>query len=149
MKASEFCNREVVVVDKEATVADAARLMRELHVGSVIVVEADGDSKRPVGVLTDRDIVVEFVATGLSPDDIAVGDAISYDLITIVESEGLFETIELMRTHGVRRIPVVDDRGGLVGLVASDDALDLIAEELTDLVKLVVRQRRSEARRRS
>jgi CBS domain-containing protein len=149
MKASEFCNREVVVVDKEATVADAARVMRELHVGSVIVVETDGDSKRPVGVLTDRDIVVEFVATGLSPDDIAVGDAISYDLVTIVESEGLFETIELMRTHGVRRIPVVDDRGGLVGLVASDDALDLIAEELTDLVKLVARQRRSEARRRS
>ena len=149
MKASEFCNREVVVIDKEATVADAARLMRELHVGSVVVVEADGDVKRPIGVLTDRDIVVEFVATGLSPDDIAVGDAMSYDLVTIVESEGLFETIEQMRAHGVRRMPVVDDRGGLVGLVASDDALELIMEELADLVKLVVRQRRSEARRRS
>ena len=149
MKASEFCNREVVVIDKEATVADAARLMRELHVGSVVVVEADGDVKRPIGVLTDRDIVVEFVATGLSPDDIAVGDAISYDLVTIVESEGLFETIEHMRAHGVRRTPVVDERGGLVGLVASDDALELIMEELAGLVKLVVRQRGSEVRRRS
>ncbi len=148
MKASEFCNREVVVVVREATIADAARLMRELHVGSVIVVDADEDCKRPVGILTDRDIVVEFMATDSSPDDVIVGDAMSDKLITVDESAELFETIELMRSHGVRRIPVVDDRDCLVGLVTSDDAVELIAEELTDLVKLIALQQRSEARRR-
>ncbi len=144
MKASEFCNREVVVIEKDASVTEAAQLMREYHVGSVVIVETNGDGRRPVGVLTDRDIVMEFVTQDLSPTDIAVGDAMSYELVTVDEDAGLFETIELMRNRAVRRIPVVNSQGELVGLVASDDALELLAEQLSDLVSVVAKQRRRE-----
>ena len=148
MKASEFCNREVVILKRDASVTEAAQLMRELHVGSVVVVESDAEDKRPIGVLTDRDIVVEFVAPGIDATDVAVGDAMSYDLVTVNEVAGLFETIELMRERAVRRLPVVDNDGVLVGVVASDDALELLAEQLTDLVKIVGRQQRREIGRR-
>ncbi len=144
MKASEFCNREVVVIEKDASVTEAAQLMREYHVGSVVIVETNGDGRRPVGVLTDRDIVMEFVTQDLSPTDIAVGDAMSYELVTVDEDAGLFETIELMRNRAVRRIPVVNSQGELVGLVASDDALELLVEQLSDLVSVVAKQRRRE-----
>lgn len=149
MKASEFCNRDVIVIEQGASVTEAAQLMRKHHVGSVIVVAPDDTQKKPIGVLTDRDIVVEFVAQDLSPGDIAVGDAMSYELVTVDESTGLFETIRLMRDRAIRRVPVVDSDGGLVGLVASDDALELLAEQLSDLVAVVDHQWRKEERRRS
>ena len=148
MKASEFCNREVMIIERDASVAEAARLMRELHVGSLVVVTKEAGQTRPTGILTDRDIVIEFVAEGLSPQEVAVGDAMSFQLATVDEDAGLFETIELMRDRGVRRLPVVDSAGTLVGLVAADDALELLAEQLNDLVKIVGRQQRIEAEHR-
>lgn len=147
MNASEFCNREVVVIEKDASVADAANLMRKYHVGSVVVVEP-GDMKRhPIGILTDRDIVMEFVAADVSPGDIAAGDAMTAEFVTIGEDTSLFETGELMRKHGVRRLPVVNRRGELIGLVAVDDVLELLAEQLSDLVAVVAKQRRRESSR--
>ncbi len=146
MKAREFCNREVVVLEKDASVADAAGLMREHHVGSVVIIDSPEEPRRPVGVLTDRDIVMEFVTQNVSPTDVSVGDAARYKLVTVDQDAGLFEVIELMRSQAVRRIPVVDDRGSLVGLVASDDALELLAEQLSDLVSVVAKQRRRETR---
>lgn len=148
MKASEFCNREVVVIERDASVQEAAKLMREHHVGSIIVVGTNEMSHRPIGVLTDRDIVIEFIAKELSPTDIAVGDAMSFELVTVSEDCELFEVVETMKRHGVRRIPVVDTEGSLVGLVASDDALDLLVEQLSDLVAVVEHQWREEAVRR-
>ena len=114
MKAGEFCNRDVVVVEKDASVAEAAGLMRTYHVGSVVVVDTREDIRRPVGVLTDRDIVMEFVTQDLSPKDIAASDAVGYELVTVGEETGLYETIELMRDRGVRRVPVVASNGALV-----------------------------------
>ena len=148
MKVREFCNREVVVIRRDESIADAAKLMRQHHVGSVIVIESGDEPVHPVGVLTDRDIVLEFVAQDASPDEVSVGDAMSYELVTISEHADLFETIELMRDCGVRRIPVVDDEGALVGLVASDDALELLVEQLSDLVAVVDHQWRTETQRR-
>ncbi len=147
MKASEFCNRDVVVIGKDASVVEAANLMREHHVGSVIVVDSEDEPRRPVGVVTDRDIVMEFVTQDLSPADIAVGDAVGYELVSIDENTELVETIEIMRNRAVRRIPVVDAQGGLVGLIASDDVLELLAEQLSDLVAVVAKQRRREVSR--
>ncbi len=148
MLVRELCNRDVIVVAGHASVIEAAKLMREFHVGSLIVVETDGEDKRPVGILTDRDIVIEIVAAELDPEAIMVGDAMSDELVTVSEQSGLLETIELMRQRGVRRIPVVDDEGRLVGLMASDDALEVIAEQLDDLVRLSGWQQRREVARR-
>lgn len=144
MKASEFCNREVIVVDKDTSVGDAAALMRRHHVGCVVVVESTNGTRRPVGILTDRDIVLEFVTQHLSPADVAVGDAVRHDIVTMGENTEFFEAIELMRRRGVRRIPVVDDGGGLIGLFASDDALELLRELVTDLSAIALKQQQLE-----
>jgi len=149
VNASEFCNREVVVVEKDAAVAAAARLMRQYHVGTVVVVQPGDKQRRPVGILTDRDIVLQFVAPGVAPDEISVSDAMATEFVTIGEDTGLFETVEMMKRHGVRRIPVVNAGGELVGLVAADDVLELLAEQLADLVAVTIAQRRQESDRRS
>ncbi len=148
MLVKELCKKETVVVSRHAPVAEAAKLMRKFHVGSLVVVDVEGDRKRPVGILTDRDIVVEIVAEQLDPEEIVVGDVMSDQLVTVEEGEGLLEAIALMRESGVRRVPVVDARGRLVGLIASDDALEVIAGHLEDLVWMTGLQQRREAARR-
>jgi predicted transcriptional regulator len=137
MLVSEFCNREVVIVDRATTILEAAKLMRSEHVGDLVVADNRNGRQVPVGILTDRDIVVELLAEEIELDKVSVGDAMSYELLSVKEQDGLQETIEKMRNRGVRRLPVVDDAGVLVGIVTVDDLMELIAEQLTDLVRLV------------
>lgn len=149
MKAGEFCNRDVAFIERTASVARAAHVMREHHVGSVVVVDEAKGVRRPVGMLTDRDIVIEFVTQGVSTEDVEAGDAVGRELVTVSEETALYETVELMLRHGVRRLPVVDKDGALVGLFASDDALELLTEQLQNLAWLVSKQRRQESKRRA
>ena len=90
MAVGELCNREVVITEKTASVVDAAQLMRTHHVGDLVVVEDRGGRKHPVGIVTDRDIVVEVVAAGVNPDSLKVGDIMGPGVATVRESEGLF-----------------------------------------------------------
>lgn len=149
MAVGEICSRVVVFARKGETLREAARVMREHHVGALVVVEERGGVRVPVGILTDRDIVVAAVAKGLDADGLRVEEVMSTDLATAVESEGVSECIARMRARGVRRMPVVDARGGLVGIVAADDFLDLLAEELSALARMVVSEQRREARTRA
>jgi len=141
----EICNREVVFARRDETVRAAAQLMREHHVGDLVVVDERDGRRVPAGILTDRDIVVGIVAKHLYPDVLAVGDVIGPELVIAKESDGVSETIELMRAKGVRRIPVIDAAGALVGIVTADDMLDLLAEELSGLSRIVSREQRREA----
>ncbi len=143
MSIGELCNRNVVIAHKEENVLEAARLMRHYHVGDVVVLE-DNNRKLPVGILTDRDIVIELVAEQVDPESVSVGDVMSSPLLTVSESDELLNTIELMRGKGVRRAPVVDKEGELVGIITLDDLLDILAEALNDLVLLTGRERRRE-----
>ena len=129
MAVGEICNREVVIAKKALSVVDAAQLMRKHHVGDLVVVEERNGRRHPVGIVTDRDIVVEVVAAGVSPDALKVGDIMSPEVATVRESEGLFEALRHMRDKGVRRMPVVDREGGLVGILTLDDLLNLLAED--------------------
>ena len=149
MAVGELCNREVVITEKTASVVDAAQLMRTHHVGDLVVVEDRGGRKHPVGIVTDRDIVVEVVAAGVNPDSLKVGDIMGPEVATVRESEGLFEALRYMRDKGVRRMPVVDREGGLVGILTLDDLLSLLAEEMTELAKLVSHERQREATART
>lgn len=144
MSISKICNREVVIVQPNETVLEAARLMRQHHVGDVLVVEDRGGMRVPVGIVTDRDLVVEIMAAKLDPAFTAVSDVMLHELVTIKESVGLFEAIEYMRCKGVRRLPVVADNGGLVGILTLDDLLELLAEELAALAKLVKYEQKKE-----
>jgi len=145
MAVGEICNREVVMTEKSVSVVEAAQLMRTHHVGDLVVVEEKGGRRHPVGIVTDRDIVVEVVAAGVNPDTFKVGDIMGPELATLRESEGLFEALRYMRDKGVRRMPVVDRDGGLVGILTLDDLLSLLAEEMTELAKLVSHERQREA----
>jgi predicted transcriptional regulator len=148
MLVSEFCNREVIIVDRATTILDAAKLMRSEHVGDLVVTDNRNGQQVPVGILTDRDMVVELLAEEIELDKVSVGDAMSYELLSVNEQDGLQETIVKMSDRGVRRLPVVDAAGTLVGIVTVDDLMELIAEQLTDLVRLVSNELVGERTRR-
>lgn len=148
MAIGEICNREVVFAKPNESVLSAALLMREHHVGSLVVVD-EADGKRvPTGIITDRDIAVGVVALGLDPDATLVGAVMSPELIRAREDAGVAETVALMRQKGLRRLPVVDAAGSLVGLVAADDLLELLAEEMSGLASIVAREQRRETEQR-
>lgn len=145
MAIGEVCNREVVVVGIDNTVLEAARLMRQHHVGNVLVVEERDGKRLPIGIVTDRDVVVEVVAPELDPKAITVGDIMASNLASVNADTGIFEAIQYMRSRGVRRLPVVDRDGGLAGIVTLDDLLALLAEELDAFAKLLKREQQKEA----
>ncbi|HEU0283168.1 MAG TPA: CBS domain-containing protein [Gallionella sp.] len=144
MPVGEICNREVVIVQSDQSTLEAARLMRQHHVGDVVVVEDRGGVRVPVGIVTDRDLVVEIAAPELNQTAITVGDIMVSGLATAKENTGVFEAIQYMRAKGVRRLPVVDDNGGLVGILTLDDLLELLAEEFLSLAKLVKHEQKKE-----
>jgi CBS domain-containing protein len=149
MAVGEICNRDVVTAEKALSVVEAAQLMRMHHVGDLVLVEEKDGCRLPVGIVTDRDIVVEVVAAGVNPDELKVGDIMGPEVATVRDSEGLFEALRHMRDKGVRRMPVVDRDGALVGILTLDDLLSLLAEEMTELAKLVSHERQREAAARS
>lgn len=145
MPIGEICNREVVVMQRGESVLDAAKLMRQHHVGNVLVVDSRNGSRVPVGIVTDRDLVVEIMAAELDGKNISVGEIMVPGLATVKEETGVFEAIQYMRAKGVRRLPVVNDSGGLSGIIALDDLLELLSEELLALSKLVQHEQKKEA----
>ncbi len=148
MTIGTICNREVITVQRDATVLHAAMLMRQYHVGDVVVIQSRKNKTIPIGIVTDRDIVVELVATELDCKVITVGDIVINKLITVKENAGIFEAMQLMADKGIRRLPVVDDAGELVGIITLDDLLLLLSKELAALTKLVTREQKNEAKKR-
>lgn len=144
MSVGEICNRNVAVVAKESSIQEAAELMRKRHVGDLIVVGHDHNRKIPIGILTDRDIVVELIAKKVPADAVTVGDIMSYELVTAMEDDDMLQTLKLMRAKGARRLPVVDAGGSLVGVLTVDDIVELIAATLSDVSKLIERQQHLE-----
>ncbi|NNM82297.1 MAG: CBS domain-containing protein [Burkholderiales bacterium] len=149
MPVGELCIRETIVVGREESALEVARLMRRHHVGDVVVVDEIEGRKIPVGIVTDRDLVVEIMAMGILPEALSAGEIMSDGLATIGEERGVFEAIGYMRSLGVRRLPVVDEKGALIGILTLDDLLELLAEELSDIARLLKCERRKEMRRRA
>ncbi len=122
----KICTKAVVTASTQMTVDQAARAMRSKNVGALIVVNAG----RPVGMLTDRDVAVEVVAKGMDPDTVRVGDVMHKRPVTIQEDLGIFDAAKAFAKTGVRRLPVVTKRGILVGVIAVDDLIMLLGNEL-------------------
>jgi CBS domain-containing protein len=127
----------------------AAELMRLHHVGFLIVYQLGDDLRRPVGVLTDRDIVIEVIAKKVDPASITVEDLMTRQPLVANESEQLSDVLQAMRMVGVRRVPVVDARGALAGVVAIDDAFDVITGFMCDITGSVKSEQRQERRSRA
>ena len=147
MKIGEVCKRNVVTTVARASLADVAKLMRENHVGSVVVVDPPG-SRIPVGIVTDRDIVVEAVAADLDARTLSAGEVMSGNLVTALEGDDASWSLKVMRDRGIRRLPVVDGAGELVGIVALDDLLERASIELSDVVQAIGTERAKEGQLR-
>lgn len=149
MKIKQVCSRMVAVAERHNSVREAAQLMREHHVGCLVVIEKRDGRTRPVGVVTDRDIVVSVVAlASVQPETLRVEDIMARELATIDEDAGVFEAVEVMSERGVRRLPVLGADGQLVGILALDDLLRILAAELAGLAAVVEREGRREIRER-
>jgi CBS domain-containing protein len=147
MRVGEVCRRAVVTVHRETPLVEAARMMRETHVGSLVVVESH-DGRRPEGLITDRDIVVAVVAKGVDARTLTVGEVMGGTLATAREDEDAMSTLRAMRRRGVRRMPVVSTAGEVVGIITIDDLLETVAEQLGEIVAAIGREQELEAVRR-
>ena len=145
MTTGEICNRNVVVAPKTELVVDAAKRMRTSHVGALIVVEHREGRHIPVGIVTDRDIVISAVAGDVDHiQHLMLSDLMSLDLVTGHEEESLESALKKMQEHGIRRLPVVDRTGALVGILTLDDVLQYLTAQHGELVALVVREQQRE-----
>jgi CBS domain-containing protein len=146
MNAGEICNREVVVAYRDMGLVEAAGLMRENHVGSLVVVVDRLSERVPVGMLTDRDLTVAVIAKEVDPQPLTVRDVMSTELVTVREQDSMADALRLMRERGVRRLPVLTRSGALAGILTIDDMLDIVAEQLNDVVHAIARERVRETR---
>lgn len=149
MKVGDVCNRLVIDITEDEPVKRAAELMRKYHVGTLVVTASSDELRVPTGILTDRDIVVETTAVGINPDEVRVGDIMSDQVVVAADGDEVPDTLELMRKKGVRRLPVVDGKGSLMGILALDDLLQLCAEDLGVMASIVGGQRRQESKLRA
>jgi CBS domain-containing protein len=135
MSIGKICSREVHLAEAHETVLAAAMRMKAHNVGTLVVV----DEKHPIGILTDRDLVVRVMAEERSPAATLVESVMSYRLRTVSEQASVEDALASMRGLGARRLPVVGRSGELVGIVSLDDVLELLAGELDDVRRLLVK----------
>ncbi|MCD6045246.1 MAG: histidine kinase [Gammaproteobacteria bacterium] len=138
MSIYKIVSREVVRVYKTDSIYEATKLMKENNVGDVIVVNKE--SNTPIGILTDRDIVIKIVFDEVNPRDVCVADLMSSNLLILEKHQSINECVEMMCAKGVRRAPIVDENNKLCGIATIDDLIILLADELSSLAKLVRKQ---------
>lgn len=144
LTAGDICTRVVAIAFGSTAVTEAARVMREQHVGSLVVVDETKSGRVVVGMLTDRDIVTAVVARELDPRTLRVEDIMTTDLVTVRAEDSLSDVLAAMQRKGVRRLPVTMAAGVLVGVVAVDDLVELAAEQLQSIVRAIGRERKRE-----
>lgn len=145
MSVGAFCSRIAVFVGQDDSVVKAAKLMREHHTGSVVVVDnANRGAFAPVGMITDRDIVVEVLAEEVDVNSVSVKDVMSPDPVIARETDSLTDTLHRMRARGVRRVPVTDTEDQIVGVLSVDDVISLLASELNDIDSLILHEQERE-----
>jgi predicted transcriptional regulator len=149
MKVGEYCKRAVVAIAASADAAEAAKLMRSEHVGFLIVYREGDSMQRPVGVLTDRDLVLGVMARDVDPHAITADDVMTRQPLIANESDQLSDMLQAMRQAGIRRVPVVDVRGALVGIMAIDDAIDVVTGLMCDIAGSIKSEQRQEWRART
>lgn len=148
MKVGDYCKRAVVSIDGGTDIVEAAKLMRERHVGFLVVTREADDIRRPVGVVTDRDIVLQVTAREVDPHSVRTEDVMTRKPLIAGETEELGEVLQAMQMSGIRRVPVIDTRGALSGIFAIDDAIDLITGLLCNISGSIKSEQRQEWRTR-
>ena len=137
MPVDDLARSDVVTATEETPVSDLGQTMANETVGSVVIV----DDEQPVGIVTDRDLALQCVAEKGDTSDQTAENVMSEDLETIERTAGFFEAVDLMSEKGIRRLPITDDTGELVGILTSDDLTTLLADEQQGLSKVIEVQR--------
>lgn len=148
MRVDQYCKRAVVAIGGDADVAEAARLMRDRHVGFLVVFDPNDPARRPMGVLTDRDIVLEVTALDVDPHAVTVADVMTRQPMIAHDADDLSELMRGMRIAGIRRVPVVDAKGALVGVIAVDDVIEVVSSLMEDIAASIKAEQRQEWRAR-
>ena len=148
MEVGKLSTMDTICCTRDESVQGAAFLMRKHQVGDLVVVDEPDGERIPVGIVTDRDIVVSVIALGLDPSSLLVGDIMTDDLLTAAEHDDIYATIERMRLRGIRRVPVVNDDGSLRGIISADDLLEFLADEMGELSRISSHQQAREKRAR-
>lgn len=143
MKIDRIYTRNIVGTTREASIAEAAAMMRKFHVGALLVMGEAPEQETVVGIVTDRDIVMQAVADALDPRKVSVGEVMTPVVASISEDADVLEALERMRIEGVRRLLVRQANGAIAGILSADDVIDGVATDLASLAKVV----RSEIRR--
>jgi CBS domain-containing protein len=134
MPIKDFCTKNVVTARGDETVADAAKMMRDKNVGTIVVVDRQAV---PIGMITDRDVAINVAAEGKNPASTRIKEVMSEDLIVLNEERGVFEAVKTMCEQGVRRVPIVDGEGRLSGILSLDDLLMIFGEEMASIAGAV------------
>lgn len=137
MRVGEYCNSDVIIINQDETPLDAVLLMRQYNVGDVVIVDGRDEGNTLLGIVTDRDIALEIVAAEVDPTTVAVIDIVRKPLVTVNENDDLCECTVHMKHNGVRRAPVINDSGFLVGIITIDDIIETLSDQLNDVVSLV------------
>lgn len=127
-----FATSMVAVVEPETPALVVSQLMRRHHIGALVVVDAQ-EKSRPIGIVTDRDLVLELMAEGLDPAVFTAGDIMTVDLVLASPEMDAMDAVQLMKKHRLRRLVMTDDEGRLVGIVTMEDVLELLTRELANL----------------
>ena len=146
LKVIDMAVQKVAVITPEKSIRESARQMRVEHVGSLVVVDQDG---KPIGMLTDRDITIEGVARGVDVDQTTVRDLMTAPVVTATESEGMVTALARMREFGIRRLPIIDSEGKLVGVVTNSNLIKELSELLDGLVRNISSSKTREVALRS
>lgn len=146
LKVIDMAVHKVTVITPEKSIRESARQMRVEHVGSLVVVDQDG---KPIGMLTDRDITIEGVARGVDVDQTTVRDLMTAPVVTATESEGMVTALARMREFGIRRLPIIDSEGKLVGVVTNSNLIKELSELLDGLVRNISSSKTREVALRS
>lgn len=144
----DFASTVVAVVELETSALVVAQVMRKNHVGALVVIDAV-EKSRPVGIVTDRDLVLELMAEGLDPAVFTAGDIMSVDLVLASPDMDALDAVQLMNAHQLRRLVIADKAGRLVGIVTMEDVLELLAREIANLAGGLVGAKDRESRQRA
>jgi len=137
MNIGSICTRRMIAVDSSSTLAQAAGLMREHHVGALIVTSQTAAGPCVTGIVTDRDLVIDVLARGLETAGIKIGDLASDKIASVPEEADMAGAMAVMQAHGVRRVLVTDADKRVTGIVSLDDLMDASAKELAGLAAVI------------
>jgi len=149
MNVGNYSTRDIITTQKDCSIFEAARLMREHHVGSLIVVIDNQDEPGPVGIVTDRDIVIEVLAEGIMPDTVTVNDIMTPTPVVAREQDDIISVLNMMEERGVRRIPVMNVYDELTGILSTDDMLKFFHHGLGKIVGIYNREIANEKKMRN